>query len=195
MLHGSIVLGADIEACFFCSSCNLSRFFPNLFLSRYQQHHNQQKQQQENKNTLRTRKNFKIDKMYSDNGSSESIFEKYHHYSMRYQAFLDRLNGKPLIRWCFFLFLTSIYLFRVFYWSGWYIVTYALGIYYLNLLIAFLSPQVDPELLDDVESIEANEKMVLPNVSVNRNFKMRQSEDADSEFRPFVRRLPEFKFW
>jgi hypothetical protein len=133
--------------------------------------------------------------MYSDNGSSESIFEKYHHYSMRYQAFLDRLNGKPLIRWCFFLFLVSVYLFRVFYWTGWYIVTYALAIYYLNLFIAFLSPQVDPELLDDVESMETNEKMVLPNVSVNRNFKRRQSEDADSEFRPFVRRLPEFKFW
>lgn len=33
--------------------------------------------------------------------------------------------------------------------QGWYIVTYALGIYHLNLFIAFLSPKVDPSLLDE----------------------------------------------
>ena len=55
---------------------------------------------------------------------------------------------------------------------GFYIITYALGIYNLNLLLGFLTPQVDPEL----------EGPTLPS----------QRED---EFRPFVRRLPEFKFW
>lgn len=30
--------------------------------------------------------------------------------------------------------------------QGWYIVTYALGIYHLNLFIAFLSPKIDPAL-------------------------------------------------
>lgn len=29
--------------------------------------------------------------------------------------------------------------------AGWYIITYGLGIYVLNLLIGFLSPQMDPE--------------------------------------------------
>ena len=29
--------------------------------------------------------------------------------------------------------------------AGWYIITYGLGIYVLNLLIGFLSPQADPE--------------------------------------------------
>ena len=38
---------------------------------------------------------------------------------------------------------------RVFYLQGWYIVTYALGIYYLNLFIAFLTPKVDPQFEDD----------------------------------------------
>ena len=57
-------------------------------------------------------------------------------------------------------------------WSGFYIITYALGIYNLNLLLGFLTPQVDPEL----------EGPTLPS----------KKED---EFRPFVRRLPEFKFW
>jgi hypothetical protein len=56
--------------------------------------------------------------------------------------------------------------------AGFYIITYALGIYNLNLLLGFLTPQVDPEL----------EGPTLPS----------KKED---EFRPFVRRLPEFKFW
>ena len=53
-----------------------------------------------------------------------------------------------------------------------YIVTYALGIYNLNLLLGFLTPQIDPE----------SEGPVLP-------------RNNDEEFRPFVRKLPEFKFW
>lgn len=32
--------------------------------------------------------------------------------------------------------------------QGWYIVTYALGIYLLNLFIAFLTPKIDPALPD-----------------------------------------------
>lgn len=35
-----------------------------------------------------------------------------------------------------------------FLFQGWYIITYALGIYHLNLLIAFLSPRIDPALED-----------------------------------------------
>ncbi|EPY78937.1 protein RER1 [Camelus ferus] len=61
--------------------------------------------------------------------------------------------------------------------AGWYIVTYALGIYHLNLFIAFLSPKVDPSLMED-----SDDGPSLPT---------KQSE----EFRPFIRRLPEFKFW
>lgn len=30
--------------------------------------------------------------------------------------------------------------------QGWYIVTYGLGIYHLNLFIAFLSPKIDPAM-------------------------------------------------
>jgi hypothetical protein len=56
--------------------------------------------------------------------------------------------------------------------AGFYIITYALGIYNLNLLLGFLTPQVDPEL----------EGPTLPS-------------KREDEFRPFVRRLPEFKFW
>ena len=37
---------------------------------------------------------------------------------------------------------------------GWYIVTYALGIYHLNLFIAFLSPKVDPSLMEDSGTVK-----------------------------------------
>nr|CAG4637429.1 EOG090X0FVI [Ceriodaphnia reticulata] len=63
--------------------------------------------------------------------------------------------------------------------QGWYIVTYALGIYHLNLFIAFLSPKIDPAMSDFEESEDGPE---LPT-------------KANEEFRPFIRRLPEFKFW
>ena len=32
--------------------------------------------------------------------------------------------------------------------QGWYIVTYALAIYHLNLLLAFLTPKIDPAAMD-----------------------------------------------
>ena len=56
--------------------------------------------------------------------------------------------------------------------QGFYIITYALSIYNLNLVLGFVTPQTDPEL----------DGPTLPS----------QQED---EFRPFQRRLPEFKFW
>lgn len=55
--------------------------------------------------------------------------------------------------------------------QGFYIVTYGLGIFLLNLFIGFLSP-----LEEDLDG------PVLP------------LNDQD-EFKPFIRRLPEFKFW
>ena len=61
---------------------------------------------------------------------------------------------------------------RVYLVNGWYIVTYGLGIYLLNLFIGFLSPQIDPE----------TDGLLLP------------QKNAE-EFRPFSRRVPEFKFW
>ena len=70
------------------------------------------------------------------------------------------------------LVVALIYVIRVQLLAGFYIVTYGLGIYLLNLLIGFLSPQVDPE----------QEGPTLPT-------------KTSDEFRPFVRRLPEFKFW
>ena len=63
--------------------------------------------------------------------------------------------------------------------QGWYIVTYALAIYHLNLLLAFLTPKIDPAMAE----YEADEDG--PGLPTSQN----------EEFRPFIRRLPEFKFW
>jgi hypothetical protein len=59
-------------------------------------------------------------------------------------------------------------------------VAYSLGIYLLNLFLAFISPKFDPSIEQD-EGMEDGTSG-LPT----------KEED---EFRPFVRRLPEFKFW
>ncbi|PHT30450.1 Protein RER1B [Capsicum baccatum] len=92
--------------------------------------------------------------------------------SQRYQHFLDKSTPQVLHRWIFFAVIALIYSIRVFMVQGFYIITYALGIYIIQLLIAFLSPQVDPEV----------DGPTLPT-------------RGSDEFRPFVRRLPEFKFW
>ncbi|KAJ9575750.1 hypothetical protein L9F63_007396, partial [Diploptera punctata] len=63
-----------------------------------------------------------------------------------YQKLLDDVTPYTLARWLFAAFLTLAFLGRVFLLQGWYIVTYALGIYHLNLFIAFLSPKIDPAL-------------------------------------------------
>lgn len=56
----------------------------------------------------------------------------------------------------------------------------------LNLLLAFLQPRFDPslemDLMDDEVEAGGPETSPLPSA-------------RDDEFRPFVRRLPEWNFW
>jgi len=73
-----------------------------------------------------------------------------------------------------------IFCLRILFAGGWYIVAYSLGIYLLNLFLAFISPKFDPSLEQD-EGMEDGTSGALPT--------------KEEEFRPFVRRLPEFKFW
>ncbi|OAE31182.1 hypothetical protein AXG93_1629s1000 [Marchantia polymorpha subsp. ruderalis] len=92
--------------------------------------------------------------------------------SRKFQYYLDKSTPHPVARWIGSLVAAALYCLRVYYVKGFYIVTYGLGIYILNLLIGFLSPQVDPE----------SEGPALPT-------------RGSDEFKPFIRRLPEFKFW
>ncbi|CAG8512103.1 10826_t:CDS:2 [Diversispora eburnea] len=101
----------------------------------------------------------------------------------RYQKFLDEATPYTVQRWLSTTFLLALFMFRIFLVQGFYIVTYALGIYLLNLFLAFLQPKFDPSLeMDIAESNAEEEGPSLPT-------------KADEEFRPFIRRLPEFKFW
>ncbi len=61
-------------------------------------------------------------------------------------------------------------------------MAYSLCIYLLNLFLAFLQPKFDPsnEAIDN--EMEDGAAGGLPT-------------KQDEEFRPFIRRLPEFKFW
>ncbi|PON79484.1 Retrieval of early ER protein Rer [Parasponia andersonii] len=92
-----------------------------------------------------------------------------------FQYYLDKSTPHSTYRWIGTLGLVLIYALRVYYVQGFYIVSYGLGIYLLNLLIGFLSPLVDPEM-------EATDGPLLPT-------------KGSDEFKPFIRRLPEFKFW
>lgn len=88
------------------------------------------------------------------------------------QRFLDKAAPHKGYRWLCLGCLLLLYALRVALLDGFFIITYALAIYNLNLVLGFITPSVDPEL----------EGPVLPSKN-------------DDEYRPFVRRLPEMKFW
>ncbi|XP_059636565.1 protein RER1A-like [Cornus florida] len=111
-----------------------------------------------------------------DLSSSSVVSEWSHSLSRRYQHLLDKSTPHVLNRWIAFSVVAFIYAVRVYLLEGYYIITYGLGIYILQLFILFLSPQVDPEIQ------ELADGPTLPT-------------RGSDEFRPFVRRLPEFKFW
>ncbi|KAL9264898.1 RER1D-like protein [Drosera capensis] len=80
-----------------------------------------------------------------------------------------------LRRWLLTLGVATLYIGRVLYIQGFYVVSYGLATYVLNLLIGFLSPKVDPEL-------EVLDGALSPT-------------KLSDEYKPFERRVPEFKFW
>ncbi|KAI0079257.1 retrieval of early ER protein Rer1 [Panus rudis PR-1116 ss-1] len=118
-------------------------------------------------------------------GPLQPVMDQYYKYSRQYQALLDRITPFVLYRWLGFAGLLSLFMLRIVLAQGWYIVCYAHGIYLLNLLLAFLQPRFDPSLQEDLlaDEIEGGgEDGQLPS-------------SRDDEFRPFVRRLPEWQFW
>lgn len=92
------------------------------------------------------------------------------------QYWLDKSTIHIVPRWCFFTFVLFLFFLRVYLVQGYFIVAYGLGIFLLNNFIAFLSPLEDPADTSDGLSLPTSAK-------------------EGKEFRPFARRLPEFKFW
>jgi len=107
--------------------------------------------------------------MESDEPPLEGKLEK---IACTAQHYIDKTTIWVKSRWATFVLLLVLYALRIYIRRGFFVITYGLGIYLLNLLIGFLSPAVDPE----------SDGPVLP------------TADRE-EYRPFSRKLPEFKFW
>jgi len=99
--------------------------------------------------------------------------------AIKYQHYLDRLTPHITVRWGIAITTIILFCLRIVAVQGFYIVTYALFIYYLNMFLSFLTPKIDPSFEADSEDEEG------PSLPKSNN----------DEFRPFMRRLPEFKFW
>ncbi|TFK44890.1 retrieval of early ER protein Rer1 [Crucibulum laeve] len=127
----------------------------------------------------------------SDSGLEQSpiqnISAQYSKIQRQYQQILDRWTPHMFYRWLSTGGLLLLFFLRIVFAQGWYIVCYAHAIYLLNLLLAFLQPKFDPSLQDDLmadEIEEGGDAQTTPLPS-----------QRDDEFRPFVRRLPEWQFW
>jgi Rer1 family len=108
--------------------------------------------------------------------------------SQKYQAYLDASTPYVPHRWAFTTTLLLLFFLRIVFAQGWYIVAYCLGIYLLNLFLAFLQPKFDPSLTQD-EGLEDGGS------GADGEGRSSLPTKQDEEFRPFIRRLPEFKFW
>ncbi|KAI0258863.1 retrieval of early ER protein Rer1 [Gloeopeniophorella convolvens] len=120
--------------------------------------------------------------------SFQNIPATYARIKRQYQQTLDRVTPYVLYRWIGTGVTIAVFELRIVLAQGWYIVCYAHAIYLLNLLLAFLQPKFDPSLQDDLmadELEEGGEEEVRSPLPSSR----------DDEFRPFVRRLPEWQFW
>jgi hypothetical protein len=115
---------------------------------------------------------------FNDQKDSKENFvvNLYRRYSFHLQRILDKITPFHFVRWAVNLLLMFYFMYRVISLQGFYIVAYVLGIFLLNQFILFLTPVVVDDLEDD------DDEPHLPTKS-------------DEEFRPFMRRLPEFKFW
>lgn len=114
-------------------------------------------------------------------------YVEYQKLMVTYQKLIDQSVPYTTYRWSGFGLLLFLFMVRIFAAQGWYIICYALGIYLLNLLLAFLTPKFDPSLEQEMRSESIEEG--LPDADDP------DREADDDEFRPFIRRLPEFKFW
>ena len=121
--------------------------------------------------------------------AANPIVSTFNKLLVTYHKFVDESVPHTKGRWISFGILISIFLLRIIFAQGWYIICYALGIYLLNLFLAFLTPKFDPSLEQELKNESIEEGLEdESNVNIDDN-------DKDDEFRPFIRRLPEFKFW
>lgn len=115
-----------------------------------------------------------------ENEKVEALRAKIHKYQKLHQHYVDKTVPYVTYRWIGFTVLLLVFMCRILFAQGWYIICYGLGIYLLNMFLGFLTPKFDPSLEQDLQNEDMEEGLPVS-----------QSE----EFRPFIRRVPEFKFW
>eukprot|EP00578_Thalassiosira_sp_NH16_P006464 CAMPEP_0181123342 /NCGR_PEP_ID=MMETSP1071-20121207/25847_1 /TAXON_ID=35127 /ORGANISM="Thalassiosira sp., Strain NH16" /LENGTH=222 /DNA_ID=CAMNT_0023208475 /DNA_START=61 /DNA_END=726 /DNA_ORIENTATION=- len=96
------------------------------------------------------------------------------------QYWLDKSTIHILPRWILFSVVLLLFFLRIYLVQSHFIVAYGLGIFLLNNFILFLSPLDDPR---DAGG-GGDDGLSLPSTA-----------KQGKEYRPFARRLPEFKFW
>ncbi|CAK9291109.1 unnamed protein product [Gordionus sp. m RMFG-2023] len=134
-----------------------------------------------------------------ENKKSDNLIDFAKKFSKIYQSYLDKSVPHTWGRWITTFVLYCVFALRIITTSGWYIVTYALGIYLLNLLIAFLSPKIDPSG-NAYSNYYFDDDTLLSNYYQDDSHYSNSNQSSlptksDDEFKPFIRRLPEFKFW
>ncbi|WFD30592.1 hypothetical protein MSPP1_001613 [Malassezia sp. CBS 17886] len=126
-------------------------------------------------------------------------------WNRRMRHLVDSTAPFTLQRWGATSALLLLFMLRIVLSHGWYIVCYALFIYLLNLFLAFLTPKFDPAFENDLaaQDVEEGEPGLPTSTAAGpaaggglMSDVFHPTDDAhDEEFRPFIRRLPEFKFW
>ncbi|KAF7683281.1 Protein RER1 [Astathelohania contejeani] len=95
------------------------------------------------------------------------------------QIYLDKLVPLKTERWLGFVLLLILYTLRILIKQSHYLITYCLAIYLLHGLIGFCTPRQET-IPDPFENYTDDDYTPQP---------------IDDEFRPFIRRLPEYDFW
>lgn len=95
------------------------------------------------------------------------------------QLLEDTLSPHLYPRWTFTVFTLLIYAKRIFKIKSHAGLSYCVGVYLLHSIILFVTPKDEniPDLFENVEDEEYNPRNI------------------DNDFRPYVRKLPEFQFW
>lgn len=109
--------------------------------------------------------------------NSNPLMKYFTEAKAHYQFYLDKITPHTKERWGGLGIMIVVFILRIVTSQGWYVVCYALGIYLLSQFLAFLTPKFDVSLQQDEENKEL------------------EAGERAEEFRPFIRRLPEFKFW
>ena len=139
----------------------------------------------------------RMDAIDADAPSGTSVSSSLRNYAGLFQAQLDRTTPHTLNRWGCTALLLVLFFARILLAQAYFILCYGLGIYLLNLFLAFLQPKFDPSLAADLAESEVEEgapglPTSMPPPPSGRGT---YADLQDGEFRPFIRRLPEFKFW